>query len=193
MLLDICFGTRSAWKILALFGETPGKALSRRNIQQFTKLGNKALSKALLLMERCDVLRTKKIGRTTYYTPNLANAFVTQAFELARLEREALNNLDPTTVNILREFVYELTNINFENIQRITLFGSRAKRTDHAGSDIDVAILMREQDPSDELLITATIDHIRKRFGTEIQPHYYTAEEKGPLLLEMKKDGVNLL
>ena len=198
MLLDVCFGTKSAWKILLVLAEAPGKSVSRKEIQKLTKLGNKVLTKFIVLLEKFDIIFTNKIGKTYNYKLNLANPFVEQILNLIELEKRKLNKPDFIILNILRGFVYELTNINLANLKKVILFGSYAKRTSYKNSDIDVAIILKEKSVNDELLITAVIDKIQKRFKKEIQPHYYTEKEfenlrRTRLVQEIIKDGILLL
>lgn len=198
MLLDICLGTKTAWKILFVLAEAPGKAISRKEIQRLTKLGNKVLTKFLLVLEKFDIIIVNKIGKRYYYKLNLSNPFVEPILELIRLEKRKLNNPDFIILNILREFVYELTNINLTNLKEVILFGSYAKRIHHKESDIDVAVILKERNVNDELLITDIIDKLKKRFGKEIQPHYYTEKEfkelkKDRLVQEIVRDGIKLL
>lgn len=198
MLLDICLGTKTAWKILFVLAEAPGKAISRKEIQGLTKLGNKVLTRFLLVLEKFDIIAANKIGKRYYYKLNLSNPFVEQILELIRLEKKKLNNPDFIILNILREFIYELTNINLANLKEVILFGSYAKRVYHKESDIDVAVILEEKNVNDELLITDFIDKLKKRFGKEIQPHYYTEKEfknlkKDRLVQEIVRDGIKLL
>jgi predicted nucleotidyltransferase len=199
MLLDVCFGTRTAWKILFVFTEAPGKAISRKEIQGLTKLGNKVLTKFLLLLEKFNIITSSKIGKAYYYKLNLSNPFAEQIVQTVLLEKKQLNNPNFATLNILREFVYELTNANLENIEQVILFGSYAKRTFGKDSDIDVAIITREKSADDELLITDITDRLHKRFGKELQPHYFTAKEfkslekKDRMVKEIIRDGIRLL
>jgi predicted nucleotidyltransferase len=199
MLLDVCLGTRTAWKILFVFAEAPGKAVSRKEIQQLTKLGNKVLTKFLLLLEKFGMITSSKIGKAYYYKLNLSNPFVEQIIETILLEKKQLNNPDFAALNVLREFVYELTNADLENLEQVILFGSYAKRTFSKDSDIDVAIITAEKSADDELLITDIIDRLHKRFRKEIQPHHYTANEfkerknKDKLIKEILKDGIRLV
>ena len=85
------------------------------------------------------------------------------------------------------------------NIAQVILFGSYAKRTYTDSSDIDVAIILKEKSPNDELLITEVIDKLDKRFGKEIQPHYYSEEEFDKsnkidkLAQEIVRDGISLV
>ena len=129
MLLDICLGTRTAWKILFVLGEAPGKAVPRKEIQRLTGVGNKALSKFLLLLEKFGLITSMRDGNAYYYRINYSNMFSKEALEMIQHEKQSLNSPDFIALNILREFVYELTNVNLENIQKVILFGSYAKKT----------------------------------------------------------------
>ncbi len=199
MLLDVCFGTRTAWKIMFVLGEAPGKAISRKEIQKLTKSGNKVLTKFLLLMEKFEIVTSCKIGKSYYYRLNLSNPYVLQILETVQLEKKELNNPDFFVLNILREFVYELTNTNLKNLNNVILFGSYAKRTYEKNSDIDVAIILEKKDANDEILITEIISRLNKRFKKEIQPHYFTKIEfeelskKEGVEKEILKDGIKLL
>ncbi len=197
MLLDVCLGTRTAWKILLVMAEAPGKAVSRKEIQQLTRLGNKVIMKFLLLLEKSGLINSKKIGKTNYYTLDLSNLFVGQIIQIIAVEKKALNNPDFFALNILRDFVYDLTNINLENLKSVVLFGSYAKRTYNSGSDIDVAIILKNKNPDDELLITSAVRRISKRYACTIQPHYFAeaefSQKKNRLVLEIMKDGIVLL
>jgi len=199
MLLDVCLGTRTSWKILLVLAEAPGKAISRKDIRNLTKLGNKTVSKFLLLLEKFKLITSNKIGKSYFYKLNLSSPFTGGILQIIRLEKESLNNPDFFALNLLREFAYELTNVNLENLHKVILFGSYAKRTSGENSDIDVAIVLKKRDPGDELLITSIIDGLDKRFGIEIQPHYYAQGEfdkpgkKGKLATEIARDGIFLL
>lgn len=199
MLLDVCLGTRTSWKILLVLGEAPGKAVSRKEIRVLTKLGNKSLSKFLTVLEKFGIIASTKIGKTHFYKMNLSGPFALQLLELLKLEKNQLNNPDFVVLNILREFVYELTNANVDNLLKVILFGSYAKRTYTGSSDIDVAIILKERQPADELFITELIERMKKRFQKEIQPHYYTLKQfeklkkLDTLVQEITKDGIALM
>lgn len=197
MLLDICLGTRSAWKILFVLCEAPGKAISRKEIQKFTRLGNKVMSKFLVLLEKFEIIRSHKEGNRHFYKLNLSSPFATQIIDIVKVEKNELNNPDFAVLNILRDFVYELINLNLANLDKVILFGSYAKRTFMQNSDIDVAVIFSEKDPKDELVVIEIIDNLKNRYKKEIQPHYFTAkefeEQKGKLLIEIKRDGIVLV
>ncbi|MFH1212251.1 MAG: nucleotidyltransferase domain-containing protein [Candidatus Woesearchaeota archaeon] len=199
MLIDVCLGTRTAWKILLVLSEAPGKAVSRKEIQKLTKTGNKALSKFLLLLVKFSIITSSKVGKACYYKMNLSSPFAVQILEIVKTEKSQLNAPDFFVLNILREFVYELTNINLENLNRVILFGSYAKRTQGKDSDIDIAIILKKNDANSELLITELIEKLKNRFKKEIQPHYYAEADfdrlsrKKGLEQEIIKDGIMLM
>ena len=197
MLLDICFGTKSAWRILFVLSEAPGKSVSRKEIHSFTGMGNKTLTKFLDVLEKFKVISSKRIGKTYYYRLDMSNPFTEQVLELVMLEKSSLNNPDFLVTSVLREFVYGITNIDISGLKNIILFGSYAKRTFQESSDVDVAIVLEKDDPGAELLVTDIVEEIRRRFGKTIQPHYFSEKDfvKGtdPLAKEILKDGVILL
>ena len=197
MLLDVCLGTRSSWKILFVLSEAPGKAISRREIYSLTRLGNKVITKFLLLLEKFGVISSKKIGKTFYYSFILSNDFAKKIIEIVNFEKIRLNNPDFYVLNILRDFVYELTNSKLEILHKVILFGSYAKRTYTEKSDIDIAIVISKKDSDYELIVTDAIQSLKKRYKKEIQLHYFTIEEfntsKNRLILEIKKDGIELM
>ncbi len=197
MLLDITLGTRTAWKILLVLAEAPGKAVTRKEIRTLTNAGNKVISKFLLLLEKNQLVTVTKIGKTNHYKINMSNPFTEHILKLIKQEKNELNNPDFTILNILRDFTYELTNTDLENIDSIILFGSHAKRTATDKSDIDVAVILNKKNPNTELLITEIIENIKKRYKKEIQPHYYHKTEfekdKSKLAQEIRKDGIQLL
>jgi len=141
-------------------------------------MGNKVLVKFLLLLERFDLLQTSKTGRKHFYRLNMQNPFMKAIIELIDVEHRQLNAVYFAHLLILREFVYELTNFDFENIRRIILFGSVAKHTARVDSDIDLAIITKEKTlPHEQLLHTDLADRLKNRFGNEIQIHYFTETE----------------
>lgn len=197
MLLDVCLGTKSAWKILFVLAEAPGKAVSRKEIQKLTKIGNKVLTKFLIVLEKFGMVIADKIGKTYYYRLDMNSQFTGKIIEIIREEKRELNNPDFEVLNVVREFVYELTNTNLPNIKSVILFGSYAKRTYHKESDIDIAIITGGKDVNEELLTTEICDGIKKRFKKQIQPHYFTEkefkEQKNKLIQEIIKDGLRLM
>lgn len=195
MIIDICLGNRTSWKILSVINEAPGKAITRKEIQQQTKIGNKMLTKFLPLLEHQGLILNSKLGKTNYYKMNLSNEFTQKISELIKAEKANVNNLELYVLNILKDFTYELLNKQQENIKKIILFGSYAKRTHSQDSDIDLAIILKEKNAETELLISETKENLEKRYKKEIQTHLITEKEfqqKNVLNKEIVKDGIRI-
>ena len=193
MLLDVCLGSRSAWKVLLVLAEAPGKAVSRKEIRALTLMGNKMVDKYVELLGQFDVILMNRIGNRKYYKFNLNSLFAIKLLELIKLEKEKLESINFNIANLLRELAYEITNVAQDNALEIILFGSYAKRTYTDNSDVDVALIVKERNPTEELLITDSIGKLEKRFGKEIQIHYLTEKEfssNTKLAQEIKKDGI---
>lgn len=198
MLLDTCLGTRTTWKIILLMSEASGKVLTRRQIREHTKIGNKVLIKFLMILEKFDIVQATKRGRLHQYKLNIANPFTKSIIELIQHERRQLNAVYFGDLILIREFVYELTNFDFVNIEKIILFGSVAKHTATIHSDIDIALITKQEvTPREQLLHTHVSGQLEKRFGKVIQVHYFTRDEfeksSSKLVEEIKTDGLLLV
>lgn len=200
MMIDICFGTRTAWKMMLLFAEAPGKALTGQEIRKHTGLGNKVVYRFLAMLEKFRIVTCNKIGKLHFYKLNLASPYTTLVIEMAKAEKKELNNASFEIINIIREFTYGLTNIHLENLSQIILFGSHAKRTAYSESDIDVAVITHKKSIENEVVATELADGLKKRFGKEIQAHYFTEQEfeamkksKNKLAAEILRDGIKIM
>ena len=194
-MLDIILGTRTSWKILSVINEAPGKAITRKEIQQQTKIGNKMLTKFLPLLESQGIILNTKIGKTNHYKMNMSNEFTQKISELIKTEKTNLNNLELYTLNTLKDFTHEIINKQQENIKKIILFGSYAKRTHNQDSDIDIAIILKEKNTETDIIITEIKENIEKRYKKEIQTHTLTEKEfkqKNSLNTEILKDGIKI-
>ena len=56
-------GNRTAWKILRVLSEAPGRATSRREIKRLTRSGNFAISQALEKLLTYKIISVKKLER----------------------------------------------------------------------------------------------------------------------------------
>ncbi|HII15486.1 MAG TPA: nucleotidyltransferase domain-containing protein [Nanoarchaeota archaeon] len=196
MLIDVCMGNRTSWKILILMAEAPGKALSKTDIQRHTKIGSKALLRFILLLKKFNVISEMQSGKRFLYRLNMANPVVPALMSVINAEKEQLNAVYFDTAIALREFVYGLANMGIEGISKVILFGSVAKHTASVDSDIDVAIVTKGKNPRLEADVSVMCGGIQERFKREIQPHFLTEEEFGAktkLAEEIRKDGIVLI
>lgn len=196
MLLDICLGSKSAWRILMLFGESPGAGFTRQDLRNHTKLGNKALSFALKRLISFGVL-IKNNGELplAVYKLNRENKYSQDILNLLQKERQDLNQLPYHFSRIAREFSREA--VDSVNALSIYLFGSVAKGTYRDDSDMDFAIVLKEKKPKVDMAINLITDKLTERFKRKIQCFIITEEQvrkkRTEFIEEILKHGIKLV
>jgi len=196
MLLDICFGSKSAWRILMLYGESPGAGFTRQDIRNHTKLGNKALSFALKRLTSFGILlRSRGELSLDVYKLNKENKYSQEILNLLQKERQDLNQLPYDFSMIAREFSREA--VDSVNVLSIYLFGSVAKGTYRDDSDMDFAVVVKEKNPKEDMTISMITDKLSKRFKKKIQCFIITKNQinkhNTKLVEEILKHGIKLV
>jgi predicted nucleotidyltransferase len=129
---------------------------------------------------------------------NKANKYSQDVIALVSKERHDLNNLNPAISIPVREFVRQMLHLD---IRQIYLFGSVVKEQYKESSDIDIALVTHlTLDTKSRLAIEEAASSLEKRFGREIEIHYFTGEQfelgirkRNPLVEEILRDGIRLL
>jgi predicted nucleotidyltransferase len=98
---------------------------------------------------------------------------------------------------ILVRFRCALEGIFGDRVERIVLFGSRARGDAHADSDYDIAIFLNDfTDRRQEVRrMVPLVTDIIEETGAVIHPMPYRAgawRERTPLMHEVRRDGVDL-
>ncbi|HLC95888.1 MAG TPA: nucleotidyltransferase domain-containing protein [Candidatus Nanoarchaeia archaeon] len=196
MLLDICLGSKSAWRILVLYGESPGAGFTRQDLRNYTKLGNKALSFALNRLIAFGILtKSKEQLSLAVYKMNKESKYIQDILNLLQRERQDLNHLPYNFSAIAREFAREA--VDSVDALSIHLFGSVAKGTYREDSDIDFAVVVEKKTPKEEMAINAISDKLSKKCKRKIQcflmtPDQFTKNKTG-LAEEIMKHGIKLV
>jgi predicted nucleotidyltransferase len=196
MLLDICLGSKSAWRILALYGESPGAGFTRQDLRNYTILGNKALSFALKRLISFGILtKTKGELPLAVYKLNKENKYSQDILSLLAKERQDLNQLPHNFSMIAREFSREA--VDSVNALSIYLFGSVAKGTYREDSDMDFAVVTKQKNPKDDMAINKVTDRLSERFKRKLQCFMITEEQltkkRTRLIEEILKHGIKLV
>lgn len=194
MLLDVCFGSKSAWRILALFGESPGAGFTRQDCRKHTKLGNKALSAALKRLVAFGILiKSKGQLSLAVYKLNQGNPYVRDLLSLLQRELTGLNHLPYSFGAIAREFSREV--IDSVDAHAIYLFGSVAKGTYRDDSDIDFAVVLEDKTPSQDMILNTIADKLSRKSNRKIQcfPMTHDQMAKRGLAVEILKHGIRLV
>lgn len=187
-MIETILGNKTSWKILRLLSEAPGRGICQEDVRDLLGLGFKSLKEAFYRLNSFGILNKKRIGKKIYYTINLSNEFSQQIMELIKLEKKRLNNLQPSKVSILADFLTQLYLV-IGNIDKVLLFGSQAKRTATNKSDFDIALITSENiKPKEKQKIGKVITKFEKK-GYNLQIHYFNIKE----FEELRKRGNTLV
>jgi predicted nucleotidyltransferase len=116
---------------------------------------------------------------------------------LRQVHREAAMTTTLTDDPVLTRFRQALDEIYGGRIERVVLFGSRARGDAHAGSDYDVAVFLRDlTDRFPEMNRLADLStEILDETGAFIHAMPYPAgsyNDRTPLMLGLRADGIDL-
>jgi predicted nucleotidyltransferase len=182
-------GNKTAWKILRILTEAPGRGTERKEIKEITRAGNFALSNSLKELERYNILLKKKVGKKEIYWLNSANPIVQELIKLFELERVKLKNLQPSKTIFLAKIIDKISKFNPKSV---SLFGSHAKGTATEESDFDLCVIVKGNKK----------DCLRKlsKLPENVEVHLFEEKEfedlrkkKDPLVEEIIRDGIQLL
>lgn len=195
MLVDIVLGSKAVWRVLSVLAEAPGQGVTKEEIKKVTKLGGNSIFDSIIILLKNDMIISEKAGKKTFYRMNMSNKYSRLASEIMQNERRDLNNMSLKIVTILREYARQI----FDSIDVVSVyvFGSIVKGSYREDSDIDIAIITEKNISAKERLMLEKIgEKIEKRFGREIQPHFFTQKEfkaEGGVVEQIKRDGIKLV
>lgn len=193
MLIEPILGYKSTWRVLKLLFETPRKLVSRKELFEYTKLGNAPLNSALYRLVISGLLIKEKKGKKEFYYVNADNPYSNFLKDVLENERKSMRCLDYNLHIILSEFLRML--LDATNIENVILFGSHAKGNASIASDIDLAVILKDN-LSGEIEITRIVKELEAKFDRIIQIHFFTNKtysKKSKLADEIRRDGISLL
>lgn len=193
MLIEPIFGYKSSWRILKLLFETPRKRVSRKELFEYTNLGNAPLSNGLKRLAKTRIIIKEKNGKKEFYYVNFDNEYTKLIKEMFEKEKKDIRFLDYDLYVILCEFLRMALEVC--DVEEVVLFGSHAKGNASVNSDIDIAIVF-SNDLSGEIEVIKIVKELESKFEKVIQVHFFTTKtfsKKSKLVDEIKRDGVSLL
>lgn len=196
MLVDIVLGSKAVWRVLSVLAEAPGQGITKEEIKKITRLGGNSIFDSVNILLKTDMIVSGKAGKKTFYKMNMSNKYSRLAAEIMQNERKDLNNMNLKIVTILREYVRQT--LDSIDIVAVYVFGSMVKGSYREDSDIDIAIITEKDISAKERITLEKIgEKIEKRFGREIQPHFFTETEfgksEGGVAEQVKRDGIKLI
>jgi predicted nucleotidyltransferase len=187
-VMEILLGNKTSWKILRLLNENRGRGTTKTEMRQILGLGSFALDEVVGRLVAWNVLLEAKIGRTRYYKMNLSNDLVKRILELLDYERQRLNALPPSLVSRINDFLLRL--LESAMPERVILFGSYAKYSQDSVSDIDLAIIMREEITLKQRM---EINRLVSKSRLNLQMHYFTSEHFSQLVKKREKIAIDIV
>lgn len=144
-----------------LFGQ-PGRSFHLSELRRLTGLGSASLQRELRKLADSGLVSSERVGNLRCFRANPASPVLG---ELVTLTRKTLG-LEPMLSDALAPLVPRL--------RAAWVFGSVAKQTDTAASDIDVMVI------GDDLTLREVLEQllpIEKELGRKINPTCYSAAE----------------
>lgn len=149
-------------RLLALFFGQPDRSFYNNELLRLTGTGKGALQRELERLQSAGVVTAKRIGNQTHYQANRAapifdeiRGIVIKTFGLADVLRAALADLA-------------------ERIELAFIFGSVAKGSDTASSDIDVLVVAEDLAYAD---LFERLAPAEATLGRKVNPTLYTPSE----------------
>jgi predicted nucleotidyltransferase len=154
--------TKTQQKILRLLFGQPEKSFYSKELVDRAKIGTGTVLRELEKLSEAGLLTVKKIGNQKHFQANPASPVFE---ELKGIVRKTFGLADP-----LRRALEQFK----EKIKVAFIFGSVAKGSDTAGSDIDL-MLISDQLTYPDLLIS--FSELESQLGRQINPTIYNVDE----------------
>jgi len=154
--------TKTQQKILRLLFGQPGKSFYSKELVDRARIGTGTVLRELEKLSEAGLLTVKKIGNQKHFQANPASpifeelkGIVRKTFGLSDLLRDALNK-------------------HKDKIKVAFIYGSIAKGSDNAESDIDLMLISDQMTYPDLLVGLSKLEH---QLGRQINPTIYTGKE----------------
>ena len=168
-LADALFTSTQQRVLGYLFGQ-PDRSFFSSELIKLTGAGSGAVQRELKQLTDSGLLTPSRVGNQKHYQANAAAPIYD---ELCSIVRKTFGLAGP-----LREALEPLA----ERIDAAFVFGSVAKKSDTAASDIDLLLISDELAYSDLFL---ALDAVSARLGRTVNPTMFTRKE----LMRKRKDG----
>ncbi len=170
---DVLF-TKTQQRVLAILFGQPARTFYANEIIGLAAIGSGAVQRELSRLESAGLLTSRRVGNQKHYQANQDAPIFP---ELCSIVRKTFGVTDVIRA-ALTAFVPQL--------QLAFVYGSIAKGTEHAGSDID--LLLIGELPSQAQLLDA-LSAAQAQLGRTINPTAYTANE----FAQRQRDGRTFL
>ncbi|HEX9777907.1 MAG TPA: nucleotidyltransferase domain-containing protein [Geopsychrobacteraceae bacterium] len=154
--------TKTQQQLLRLLFGQPEKSFYSKELVDRAEIGTGTVLRELEKLSKAGLVTVKKIGNQKHYQANPASPVFE---EMKGIVRKTVGLADPMR-RALEQFK--------EKIKVAFIFGSVAKGSDTAGSDIDL-MLISDQLTYPDLLVS--FSELESQLGRQLNPTIYTVEE----------------
>lgn len=154
--------TKTQQQLLRLLFGQPEKSFYSKELVDRAEIGTGTVLRELEKLSKAGLVTVKKIGNQKHYQANPASPVFE---ELKGIVRKTFGLADP-----MRRAVEQFK----EKIKVAFIFGSVAKDSDTAGSDIDLMLISNQLTYPDLLV---SFSELESQLGRQINPTIYTVEE----------------
>lgn len=178
-----------AFKVLTLFGISPGSRFNRGEIKEKTRLNNTPLDAALKKLMVSGVL--ERGGN--YYSLNMENERTRDIALLVSGQYNAMKSLPLDVYFLVTDF---MAAVSGERGIEVYLFGSYSKLVYSDKSDIDIAVLTQKSTGKES--IKAVAKKLESRYGKRIELHLFDKRDfhksrRDPLVKDIMKNGMKVI
>jgi len=167
-LLETLMGSGTRARIIQwLYVEAkPGETYTESELTRLTGVPAGSIHKALMQLTEGQLIERVNARRGPEYRAPQSDPRLKHLFMLLRQDSEIVKLLQ----RALKSHKF---------VDYACVFGSFARGTTHAGSDIDVLIL---ENGEDRLAVMTTLSKVTDKIGREVNPQFYRSEEFQHLL-----------
>jgi len=102
--------------------------------------------------------------------------------------------MDKRTDKIIKEYVAAASK-EYPGLLKAYLFGSYARKTNNAASDIDIALVIDDLKDDDRFDLQVKLMLLASKYDTRIEPHPISKEDfysSKPFIAEIKRSGIEI-
>ena len=164
--LEMMLGSKVKVKLLRAFCKYKGKEFTLRELGRLLRVSHAGVSKAIVDLEKMNVVTLRVIGRSNVYSLNKESYTSRIAMMLFRMEEQALEEL----VKMLKRAMDHPTIIS------CVIFGSIVRGSETASSDIDLLVIAERSDQAEDVVVRAQRE-VTNKFGSSLSPYYISPKE----------------
>jgi len=102
--------------------------------------------------------------------------------------------MDKRTDKFIKEYVAAAAKEN-RGLLKAYLFGSYARKTDNAASDIDIALVIDNLKDDEKFDLQVKLILLASKFDTKIEPHPISKDDfnsSNPFIAEIRRNGIEI-